>query len=59
MPKDPPIYEVLETVKVLSKDMKTIRDDISIIKAKINEMERIRKEQEKFEEELKTKGWFW
>lgn len=59
MPDRPPIYEVLETVKVLSKDMKTIRDDISLIKAKIIEMEKIRKEQEKFEEELKTQGWFW
>lgn len=59
MPDRPPIYEVLETVKVLSKDMKTVRDDISLIKAKIIEMEKIRKEQEKFEEELKTQGWFW
>lgn len=59
MPDRPPIYEVLETVKVLSKDMKNIREDISLIKAKIIEMEKIRKEQEKFEEELKTQGWFW
>lgn len=59
MPDRPPIYEVLETVKVLSKDMKTVRDDISLIKAKIIEMEKIRKEQEKFEEQLKTQGWFW
>ncbi len=59
MPNKPPIQEVLENVKLLSKDMKTVRDDISLIKAKIIEMEKIRKEQEKFEEELKTKGWFW
>ena len=56
---DKPIDEVLETLNDLVKDVKSIKNDVSVIKNRLHELnrDRINKEQRKADDI--SKGWFW
>lgn len=55
---DKPIDEVLSSVNDLVRDIKTIKNDIAIIKNRLHEInkEKMKKEEEK---DNIAKGWFW
>jgi hypothetical protein len=57
MPKDnkPPIFEVLDQVKLLRKEVQDVKTDLQIIKAYIKDKQK----REKAKEEARQGGWFY
>ena len=57
MPKDnkPPIFEVLDQVKLLRKEVQDVKTDLQIIKAYIKDKQK----REKAKEEAQQGGWFY
>ncbi len=52
----PPIQEVHTKVKLIQQDIFVIKNDLKIIKQRINELV---KEKEKAKEEAISSGWWW
>jgi len=52
-----PIETMAELVKEISTSMETIKNDIAVIKNRIYEAERRRKQMEQYEIEQRSKGW--
>ena len=59
MPENKPIEEVLETLNDLVKDVKSIKNDVSVIKNRLHELNRDRVNKEQQERDDIAKGWFW
>ena len=57
MPKDnkPPIFEVLDQVKLLRKEVQDVKTDLQIIKAYIKDKQK----REKAKEQARQGGWFY
>jgi hypothetical protein len=57
MPKDnkPPIFEVLDQVKLLRKEVQDVKTDLQIIKAYIKDKQK----RERAKEEARQGGWFY
>ena len=60
MPENKPIDEVLETLNDLVKDVKSIKNDVSVIKNRLHELNRDRINKEQQDADDISKGWgFW
>ncbi len=59
MPENKPIEEVLETLNDLVKDVKSIKNDVSVIKNRLHELNRDRINKEQRRTDDISKGWFW
>ena len=57
MPENKPIDEVLETLNDLVKDVKSIKNDVSVIKNRLHELNRDRINKEQQEADDIAKGW--
>lgn len=53
------IDEVLEDLKVLVTDVKTIKNDVAVIKERIYQLNQARIKKEEKEKEDISGGWFW
>lgn len=55
-PEPKPIDEVLSSLKDLVRDVKTIKNDVAVIKSRLHELNRIRIQKEKEQENI-SNGW--
>jgi len=55
-PEPKPIDEVLSSLKDLVRDVKTIKNDVAVIKSRLHELNRARMQKEKEEENI-SNGW--
>lgn len=58
MPENKPIEEVLETLNDLVKDVKSIKNDVAVIKNRLHEINQARIKKEEENKDIST-GWFW